>query len=90
MNKKIAVVIRDRQVEALRMAVGLTLMDDEVDVFVLNRKLERSDKTALNIETIHDLDMKIYSNVNENDDVDYLPTEQLTEKLITYNHILPY
>ena len=90
MNKKIAVVVRDRQAEALRMAIGLTLMDDDVDVFLLNRKLEHSDRTNLNIETIHDLDMTIYSNVNENADVDYLPTEKMIDKLITYNNILPY
>jgi hypothetical protein len=35
-GKKIAVLIRDRQEEGLRMAVGLTLMDDTVDIFVMD------------------------------------------------------
>ncbi len=40
MPKKIAVVVRDRKHEALRMAVGATLMNDEVHVFVMDEKLE--------------------------------------------------
>ena len=31
MNKKIAVVVTERQEEALRMSIGLTLADDEVE-----------------------------------------------------------
>lgn len=33
MVKKIAVLVRDRQEEALRMAVGATLKDDVIDVY---------------------------------------------------------
>ncbi len=67
MSKKIAVVVRDRQAEAFRMAVGLTLEDDEVNVFVMDKKLDDSDESvSLNVETCNDLDVKIYSNNPEN------------------------
>ena len=39
MPKKVAVLVRERQHEALRMAVGMTLDDNEVSVFVMDRKL---------------------------------------------------
>lgn len=90
MSRKIAVVVRDRQVEALRMAIGLTLVDDVIDIFVLNRKLERSDKTNLNIETIQDLEMNIYSNLEQGEDVKFLSDSEFADSLLQYDHVLPY
>jgi hypothetical protein len=44
MSKKIAILVRDRQGEALRMAVGAILMDDAIDVYVLDRKVEDTEE----------------------------------------------
>lgn len=90
MSKKIAVLLRDRQSEALRMSIGLTLMDDSVDVYILNRKLSRNEDTNLNIETLTDMEMNIYSNVEEGADIKFIPTEALGGRLLEYDHILPY
>ncbi|KPK39765.1 MAG: hypothetical protein AMJ69_04700 [Gammaproteobacteria bacterium SG8_47] len=90
MAKKIAVVVRDRANEALRMAIGLTLADDTVDVFVLNQKLERTDDNALNIETIQDLELGLYSNVEDDPETAWMPTQELANKLLEYDVILPY
>jgi len=58
--KKNGRVVRDRQAEAFRMAVGLTLDDDEVNVFVMDNKVDVSDEAvSLNVETCNDLDVKI-------------------------------
>ena len=90
MSKKIAVVVRDRQEEALRMSIGLTLMDDSVDIFCLNQKLVRNKQTALNIDTIKELELNIYSNVEDDAETKYLPTAELANRLLIYDHILPY
>ena len=45
--RNIAVVVRDRQSEAMRMALGLILIDDRVDVFLLAGKLGRSPQDAV-------------------------------------------
>jgi len=88
--KKIAVVVRDRQAEALRMAVGLTLEDDEVNVFVMDKKLDDSDESvSLNVETCNDLDVKIYSNNPENN-FEQMSTEDVARALLNYDTILPY
>ena len=39
MAKKIAVLVRERQEEALRVAVGLTLNENRVEVYVLDREV---------------------------------------------------
>jgi len=90
MAKKIAVVVRDRQAEALRMAVGLTLEDDEVNVFVMDKKLDDSDESvSLNVETCNDLDIKIYSNNPENN-FEQMSTDDIARALLNYDTVLPY
>ena len=90
MGKKIAVLVRDRQGEALRMSVGVTLMDDTIDVYVLDRKVEKNDDNDLNLETIKDMDMKIATNTKLNEGMDYISTEDLAKKLLGYDHIIAY
>lgn len=89
MKKKIAVLVRDRQAEALRMAVGLTLADDEVNVFVMDKKLDEDEGIALNVETLGDLDVKIYSNVPENN-FEVMSTEDIGTALLNYDTVIPY
>ncbi len=90
MGKKIAVLVRDRQGEALRMSVGITLMDDTIDVYVLDKKVESNDDNDLNIETIRDMGMKLATNTKENEGMDFIPTEDLAQKLLEYDHIVPF
>ena len=90
MVKKIAVLVRDRQGEALRMGLGLTLANDEVNVFVLDRKVEKNEKNDMNIEMMGDLDVKLFTNCKENEGMEFISTEDLAAKLLEYDHILPY
>lgn len=90
MGKKIAVLVRDRQGEALRMSVGITLMDDTIDVYVLDKRIEHSEDNDLNLETIRDMGMVLASNTRENSAMDYISTDELAEKLLEYDHIVPY
>jgi len=90
MVKKIAVLVRDRQGEALRMGLGLTLANDEVNVFVLDRKVEKNEKNDMNIEMMGDLDVKLFTNCKENEGMKFISTEDLAAKLLEYDHILPY
>lgn len=89
MAKKVAVLVRDRQDEALRMAVGLTLADDEINVFIMDRKVESNEANDLNVETLGDMDAKIYSNNPENK-VEQMSTEEIAKALAAYDVIIPY
>jgi len=90
MKKKIAVLVRERQGEALRMSLGLILGDDAVDVFVLDRKLQQSEESALHLETIREMEMKLYTNCRENADMEYLTTAEIARRLPQYDNVLPY
>ena len=89
MAKKVAVLVRDRQDEALRMSVGLTLADDEINVFIMDKKLQSNEANDLNIETLGDMDVKIYSNNPENK-FEQMSTEEIAKALATYDVIIPY
>ncbi len=90
MAKKIAVLVRNRQGEALRMSLGLTLLDDVVDVYVMGRKLENTEEDALHLETINDMEMKIRTDCKENADIEFAATEDIARRLLEYDHVLPY
>jgi len=90
--KKVGVVVRDRQSEALRMSVGLTLADDVIEVYVMDRPLEKgNEEIDLNVETLHDLDCKVYSNNEANSGAaEILTTDQIAQKLLECDLVLPY
>ena len=90
MQKKIAVLARERQSEALRMSLGLILVDDLVDVYVLDKKLQATEETALHVETMKEMDMRIYTNCRENEGMKYLSTQEIVLSLPQYDHILAY
>ncbi|MEK6693575.1 MAG: hypothetical protein AABY44_09145 [Nitrospirota bacterium] len=89
MAKRIAVLIRDRKHEALRMSVGLTLADDEVNVFIMDEKLDTDEATALNLETLLELGCRIFSNNPENK-YEQMTAEEIARILPGYDVVIPY
>jgi len=89
-TKKIAVVVRDRQGEALRVAGGLTLADDTIEVFILDGKLDKENPAvAQPLELVNDLELKMYSNNPENG-CTTITLEDMSEKLLEYDIVVPY
>jgi hypothetical protein len=88
--KNIAVVVRDRQSEALRMALGLILIDDRVDVFLLAGKPSQSPQDAQNLELMKDMGITVYSSDKQCAGTEYLSAEEIAGRLLQYDHILPY
>jgi len=89
-TKKIAVIVRERQGEALRVSGGLTLADDTIEVFVLDQKLEKNDpEIAKPLELVNDLDLKMYSNNPENG-YTTISLEEMANKLLEYDLVVPY
>jgi hypothetical protein len=88
--KKIAVIVRDRQSEALRVSGGLTLADDTIEVFVLDGKLDKDKpQIAQPLELVTDLDLKIYSNNAENG-FTTIGLDEMARKLLEYDIVVPY
>ena len=90
MSKRVAVLVRERQAEALRMALGLVLLDDTVDVYVLDRKLEDHEDIQLHLATLKEFEFRIYTNDPQNQDLECLSTEEIARRLPEYDHTLPY
>jgi len=89
-TKKIAVIVRDRQGEALRIASGLTLSEDSIEVFILDTKLDKNDEEiAKPLELVSDLELKIYSNNGENG-YETISLEDMAKRLLVYDFVVPY
>jgi hypothetical protein len=89
MAKKVAVIVTDNQSEGLRMAVGLTLEDNAVSVFLMDKKLKSGEDIDLNVETLGDMDGKIYSNNPENK-FEQMTTDEIARALTDYDAVIKY
>ena len=89
MKKKVAVIVRDRQQEALRMSVGLTLADNQVTVFIMDRKLEAGEEIDIAVETLGAMNAKLISNNPENN-FDRMTTEEIARALTGFDTVIPY
>jgi hypothetical protein len=91
MSKKIAVLVRERQEEALRMSLGMTLLEDTIDVFILDRPVADSGENAMNMETMKEMGLKIYTNFfSESPGIAYVSTGEMAKRLPLYDLVLPY
>jgi hypothetical protein len=90
MTKKLAILIQDRESEALRMALGLTLMDDSVNVFLLGRKFDLSETDKANMEFMQEMDIPFFSDHEGNEDTEFVAPEDLARRLTEYDHVIPY
>lgn len=89
MVKKIAIIVRGRKHEALRMAVGATLSNDEVSVFIMDEKLEKDYDINVNLQMLSDLKVKIFSNNPENQ-CEQKTTDDIAGMLTEYDIVIPY
>ncbi len=89
MVKKIAILVTDRKHEALRMAVGATLSNDEVNVFIMDEKLETDYDLSINLEMLSDLKVKIFSN-NPDNQFEHKTTGEISSMLTEYDIVIPY
>ena len=84
----IAVIARNRLSEALRMSIGLTAMDNSVDIF-LTEKFKKDESTETQFEVIRGLNLHIYS-TTPNSQFEYISPDMMADKLLEYEKILPY
>ncbi len=95
--KKIAVIISNKQTEALRVAAGLTLLDDAVDIFLLDYKLNTANEPLIlkNIQMLNMIESVGYF-YNFKDDSSFynrfifLNNAMIAKKLLSYDYILKY
>ena len=88
--KKIAVLVRKRQGEALRMAVGLTLADNLVDVYFLGRGPDGSDEAARGIEVLSAVEAGIFSVGLDAEGMAGIDAGEFARRLTGYDQVLPY
>jgi hypothetical protein len=89
MMKKVAVIVSDDQHEGLRMGVGLTLGDNAVTVFLMDKPLESADDIDLNVETLGDMDAKLYSNI-PGSKCEIMTTEEIARALTDFDAVIQY
>lgn len=87
---KIAIIVKDRQAEAIRMSSGITFMDDTIEIFFLDSVLDDSDEVSMMMEIATEMELPLYSNMQKNKQMNIILTEDLHKKLLDYDHIIAY
>lgn len=88
MGKKIAVIVRDRQSEALRMSIGLTILEDSVEIY-LTEPLREEGEMTLQLEGVRELDIPVFS-VSGNSGFENITIEEMAERLLKADNIIAY
>jgi len=88
-RKKIAVLVRDGHGEALRMALGLTVLEDKVSVFVMDQPLDESGSVAMTLQGLKDMGVKVYSNYPSKT-FQEMTTEDIARDLVNFDVVIPY
>ena len=89
MQKKIAILAKENHNEAFRIAAGLTILDDTIDIFVLGNELENNEQMQNSLKLTAAMDLKIYTNNPANKQMTYIPTDELAIKLLEYDLVDP-
>jgi hypothetical protein len=89
MKKKVAVIVTGRQQEALRMSIGLTLADNIVTVFVMERPLEAGEMTELNLRTLAEMHAGIFSTI-PGSGLKFVSTDEAARMLLDFDVVIPY
>jgi hypothetical protein len=71
------------------MALGSTLAQDEVNVFIMDGKLEEDEEISTNLEMLDSLDVKIFTN-NPDNKFEQKSTEEIALALPGYDVVMPY
>ena len=95
-KKKIAVLVRERTDEALRMALGLTLCDDKVDVYLTGPAPPGTEQNRMSTGMLREMGAGLYwlsgfgHSRGEAQDFKPVSAEDLPAALLGYDIVIAY
>ncbi len=89
LRKRIAVIVKERSEEALRMALGLTLYDDMVDIYLAGPAPKPTEMNLMNLEMLKAMRAGLYS-FCEIDDFKTVNERDMPEILLKYDVVISY
>ncbi len=91
--KKIAVILTNTygHSEGLRMAAGLSLLDDRVDIYLIDKDFDVKDTLAIEnyLNMIKLVGIGLYSNFKK-DEFNFISTADIGRKFPEYDYVIPY
>ncbi len=91
--KRIAVLLaeRERYSEGLRMAAGLSLLDDNVDIYLLNGDFAEADSPVIenHLDMMRAVGIGMYSNFKK-EGFDSMSCSDLGKSLLKYDYVFSY
>lgn len=92
MGRRIAVVAAEAalQAEALRVCVGISALNDDVGLFLLDHELKLTPESSGSMEMIREIGNQVFTNTGRNKTYQLLTNARIAEKLLEYDHVLVF
>ena len=90
MGRKVAVLVRDRQQEALRVALGLTLCDNAVQVCLIERRVAPAPGATDFLPVLRELGVPLATTCGGDAGFELLSPAELARRLLGCDHVLTY
>jgi len=90
MGKRIAVVIRDNQTEGLRVSGGISVLGDDVTIFVLDHRLSSSPDVAVPLDMIREVGLPVVTNIKGYEPFAFSTAEEIAERLLDQDVVLSF
>jgi hypothetical protein len=91
--KRIAVLLAKKEgySEGLRMAAGLSLLDDKVDIYLLNHDFAEADSAAIenHLDMMRAVGIGLYSNFKK-EGFNFISGSDLGKNLLKYDYVFSY
>jgi len=92
MGRRIAVVAAEaaQQAEALRVCVGISALNDDVGLFLLDHELKLTPDISGSMEMIREIGNPVFTNTVGNNAYELLTNARIADKLLEYDHVLVF
>ncbi len=90
MAKRVAVVILRNQAEGLRVSGGISVLGEDVTVFVLDRALADEREVTTNLDMVREVGLPVFTNVVPPGEFTLAKPEEIAERLMENDVVLTF
>jgi len=90
MGKRVGIVIQKNQAEGLRVSGGISVLGDEVTVFLLDRPLSSAADVTVNMDMVREVGISLFTNVLPPSEFTPATPEEIAGRLLEQDVVLTF
>jgi len=90
MGKRVGIVIQENQAEGLRVSGGISVLGDEVTVFLMDQSLSDAPDVTANMEMVREVGIPVFTNASPSGEFKPVTVEEIARRLLEQDVILTF